>query len=611
MAIGKFGNKKITRYVIIAGVSFISLGIAIVFNKWVDNLFLSVISLWKGKPPAPQWPDKLHLIGVDILLTGVLIVVIGWLVLSEWPRLVALKQNKYVPLMVSIGEILLIWLLMIVNEFSFSYIANEVDILPLARQFFEHDWLPNDWYLNLDFGYRYLFNLTFGFLIPWLGFEYGVYLGRLLVYLVLAIAIYIFFRTLRLRFSFGILVLLLFLHHQSLIAGEWIVGGFETKTISYAFVFLSLSFFYRKRYLPGFAFAGAAISFHIIVGCYALFCIVVATLLNKAWRSEWRLYIKHSWPFFITGYFGLQAIIEQLLWQSDVDPRVWEIYIQFRVPHHVLPAAWDGNLWIGELVLATGLFLILYFVGKSNLTRFVAAYALGSVVLFLFGLAIYFWGEINLLRFYWFRFPDVMVPFMGVVLITLFLNDIGDGRLIIRILPHRFQPEIQRVLGRVIPIILISGTMVIVFHSLYQLQTEFEYSRQHNTSQRLLALEWISENAPKQAIFLVDPTMPDFYIYAQRAQFVSWKHLPDSAVDILEWYKRIKLCNGNRSPDKSGFDVFEELSSNFYHLDEDQIRQIANLYEINYYLGLPDQQLTFEPVYSNLYFTVYKVDDTR
>jgi hypothetical protein len=611
MVIEKFGNKMFTKYLIIVGVSFIILGTAIVFNKWVDNLFLSFLSLWKGKPPIPLWLDKLHLLGVDILSTGILIVVIGRLVLSEWPKLVALKQNKYVSLMVPIGEVLLIWLLMIVNEFSFSYIENEGDILPLARQFFEHNWLPNDWYLNLDFGYRHLFNLTFGFLVPWLGFEYGVYIGRLLIYLILAIAIYIFFKTLRLRFSFGILVLLLFLNHQSLIAGEWIVGGFETKTISYAFVILSLSFFFRKRYLMGFAFAGAAISFHIIVGCYALFCIAVATVLNKAWRSEWRLYIYHTWPFFITGYFGLQAIIEQLFLQSDVDPRVWEIYIQFRVPHHVLPAAWDGNLWIGELVLATGLFLILYFIGKSNATRFVAAYALGSVSLFLFGLAIYIWGEMNLLRFYWFRFPDVMVPFMSAVLITLFLNDIGDGRRIIRVLPHRFLSEIQIILRRVIPVILISATMVIVFQSLYQLQTEFKYSRQHNTTPRLSALEWISENTPKQAIFLVDPTMPDFYIYAQRAQLVSWKHLPDSAADILEWYERIKLSNGNRSPDKNGYDSLEELSSNFYHLDEDQIWQIANLYGINYYLGLPDQQLTFEQVYSNLDFTVYKVDDIR
>ena len=513
--------------------------------------------------------------------------------------------------MAPIGDILLIWLLIIAKTFSFSYIANEVDVLPSAKQFVEHDWLSNDWCLNLDIGYRHLFDFTFGTLVSWLGFEYGSYFGRLLVYILLAIAIYIFFRTLRLRLSFGLLILLLFLNHQSLIAGEWIVGGLETKTIGYAFVILSFSSFFRKRYLMGFAFAGAAMSFHILVGCYALFCIAVATLLNRAWRSEWRLYINYSWPFFITSYFGLQAVIKQLLPQSDVDAtRAWEIYVQFRVPHHVLPAAWDGNLWIGILVLATALFLIMYSIGKSNATRFVAAYALGSVSLFLFGLVIYTWGEMHLLRYYWFRFPDVMIPFMSAVLIALFLNDIGDGRLVIYTLPHRFQTGIQTILRRVAPIIVISATILIIFQSLYRLQTECKYFQQHNAEPRLSALEWISENTPTQAIFLVDPSISDFYIHAQRAMFVSWKHSPQSAVDILEWYERIKLCNGNRFPDKSGFNSLEELRANFYNLDEDQIRQIANSYGISYYVGFPHQRLTFGRVYSNSYFTVYKVNDT-
>lgn len=528
--------------------------------------------------------------------------------MSNW---VSLKQNKFVLIMAPIGAILLVWLLITVKVFSFSYMPNEVDVLPSAKQFVEHDWLSNDWYLNLDIGYRHPFNLIAGTLVSWLGFEYGAYLGRLLIYLLLAIAIYIFFRTLRLRLSFGLLVLLLFLNRQSLVAGEWIVGGADTKTISYAFVILSFSFFFRKRYLLGFAFAGAAMFFHILVGSYAFFCIAVATLLNKTWRSEWRLLIYHSWPFFITGFLGLQAVVKQVFSDRNVDAtRAWEIYVQFRVPHHLLPSVWQGKLWISKIVLATGLFLIMYFLSKSNVIRFVAAYAMGSVLLFLVGLAIYSWGEMHFLKYYWFRFADVMVPFMSAVLIILLLNDIGDGCLIIHALSHGFQSRIKTTLRHVAPIIFILATIVIIFQSLYQLHTEFKYFHQHNVEPRRSTLEWISKNTPKQAIFLVDPTISDFYIYAQRAMLVSFKHSPQSAMDILEWYERIKLINGNRSPKKTGFNSQEELHNNFYYLDEDQIRQIANSYGISYYLGLPHQQLTFESVYSNSYSTVYKVNDT-
>jgi hypothetical protein len=610
MIIKEFRNKTVARFVIITGVFLIVLGAAILSNKWVDNLFLSIFSTWKGQLPAPDWLDKLHLLGVDVLLAG-MIVVSDWLVPSLWDRAASLKQNRFFLLIAPIGEIILIWLLITVNEFSFYYINNEVDVLPSAKQFVDRNWLPNDWYLNLDIGYRQPFNFIFGHLVSWLGFETGTYLGRLLFYLIFGIAIYIFFRALRLRFSFGLLALLLFLNQHSLIAGEWMVGGAETKTVAYAFVILAFTFFFRKRYLLGFASAGAAVSFHILVGCYALFCIAVATLLNRDWRSEWRLYLTHSWPFFITSYFGLQAAIKQLPPQGNVDAtRAWEIYVQFRNPHHLLPTAWDGNLWIVILVLATGFFLIMYTIGKSNATRFVAAYASGSVLPFLFGLALYAWGETHLLRFYWFRFPDVMIMFMSAILIALILNDISYGRDIIHTLPHRLQTGLETILSGMAPIIIIYATILIILRSPYQLQAEFKYFQQNNTEPRMATLEWISENTPKQAIFLVDPAMSDFYIYAQRAMFVSWKHSPQSAADILEWYERIILCNGNRLPNKSGFNSLEELRTNFYNLHEAQIRQIANSYGISYYLGLPQQGLTFERVYSNSYFTVYKVNDT-
>ena len=74
---------------------------------------------------------------------------------------------------------------------------------------------------------------------------------------------------------------------------------------------------------------------------------------------------------------------------------------------------------------------------------------------------------------------------------------------------------------------------------------------------------------------------------------------------------RIILCNGSRLPEKNGFDSVEELQSNFYKLNEEQIRQIADSYGISYYLGLPSQGLSFEMVYSNQSFAVYKINDNN
>ncbi|MBC8490602.1 MAG: hypothetical protein H8D45_31690, partial [Bacteroidetes bacterium] len=360
MIVNKLAFKISRKLTVIAGITLIILGAIMYKTKWINRLLISLVALWKEEISPQYWTAKIQMLGVDVLLIGIIIVVLGLLIFPRWTFL---KQNKLVQL---IGKIGVIWLLIVAKVFTFSNTVNEIDVLPSAKQFVAPNWLSNDWYLNLDIGYRHVFNSILGTIVSWQGFQYGSYVARLLVYLLLAIAIYILFRTLCLKFSFGLLILLLFLGNQSLIAGEWIVGGVDTKTISYAFAILSFSFFLRKRYLLGFAFAGAATSFHILVGIYALFCILVATLLNKTWRLDWRRYIYNSWTFFITGFWGLQAIVKQLLADSKVDAaKAWAIYVNFRVPHHVLPSSWNGYLWIAKLTLATALFLTIYFWCKS------------------------------------------------------------------------------------------------------------------------------------------------------------------------------------------------------------------------------------------------------
>jgi len=335
------------------------------------------------------------------------------------------------------------------------------------------------------------------------------------------------------------------------------------------------------------------------------FCTAIAVLLNKTWRSEWRQYIRQSWPLFITGLFGFLAVINQLLPQSNVDATsAWEIYVQYRVPHHMFPTAWVGHFWVVNLVLATGLFLTMYLVGKSRATRFVAAYALGSVSLFLIGLTLYSWGDIYSLRYYWYRFPDVMIPFLAPVLIALLLNDFAGGSLSINALSQIVQTRLRLILNRGGPIILTVVTLLIIWQTMQQIQTKLNYLERDNRP----VFEWIAENSPRQAIFLVDPTVSDFYIHAQRAMFVSFKHAPQSAADILEWYNRIKLANGNQTPKRRGLASRKELQANFYNLSEEQIRKMADSYGISYYLGLTEQQLSFEREYSDSRYTVYKIE---
>jgi hypothetical protein len=618
-----FENKTIAIIEGIAGGILVFLGTVIILSKRVDDLFLSIISFLIRKPSTSLWPAELQMSAVGLLVIGVLVmgpfILPYWGILrgnkyllqlaQQWERL---KQNRVVVILTPIGAILFMTIYIIVKEFSFNFIGNELDILPTIMQFADHyhSWLPNDWYLNINTAYRQLFGFLFGPLVSRLGFENGAYLGRIIVWLLIAIAIYIFFKTLHLRPWFGILVLLIFLNHQSLVAGEWIVGGLETKPIAYAMVFLSLAFFLRKRYFWGFVFAGAAMSFHVLIGIYALLCIGAALILNKPWRNDWRLVLKNSWPLLITGAFGLWAVVGQLLPQKGINlGQAWLIYVEYRVPEHVLPSAWSpwGNPWEIELALAAGFFLIMYFLSNSKMGRFVAAFSLGSVCLFLVGLVIYALGNAPLLRFYWFRFPDVMVPFMSLLLIVLFLNDFADRHITKSSRFQRMQFEFQTMF-RLMPLVIIAFLIITMVQQTNRFLSSYQASQHPNPPVILSALDWISKNTPKQAIFLVDPTESDFYVYAQRAMFVSWKSSPESAPEILEWYKRIIFCNknGDLGPYR-GRAAVQLLEYNFYRLKETQIKHIADLYGIDYYLGLANQKLSFERVYSDSTYAIYKI----
>ena len=615
----RFKIKTVPLVEVISGAILVVLGTGILSNNWVDNIFLSLISFWKSRPPAAHWLGNLHIIGIVLVVAGYILV--GLFIIPYWDRFLKtklvlqlalkwepIKQVKVIGTIISIIGVSIIWILITVEEFSFSFMGNETDILPSILQVANHAWLPNDWYLNLYTSYRQLFGLIFGQLIYVFGFVNGAYIGRLIVYLLLAIALFFLFKSIHLCPWYGILVLILFLSHQSLAAGEWVVYGLDAKTIAYALVFLSFTLFLRKRYLLGYAFAGAAISFHVLVGIYALICILFASVLNKSWRTDWRLYIKNVWPFFITGIFGIWSVIEQLIPVNGVDlQRAWDIYAYYRIPQHVMPFTWTTVPWKAELAVATVFFLLVFFLSSSKTIRFIAAFALGSVSLFLIGLIIFAYRDTQLLSYYWFRFPDVMVPFMSLVLVALLFNNYAIGDLIKNPIYQKLSQGFHFILRLVPPIIL--GIFIIVLaQQTNRLHTSYEDSLVNDPETILPAFGWISSNTPNSAVFLVDPTVEDFYIYAQRAMFVSWKSAPQSAGAILEWCKRIKLCNGNGDLAKgnSGISVYE-IHTNYYKLDETQIRQIADEYGINYYVGLADQKLTFKRVYSDSIYAVYAI----
>ncbi|GAB4503560.1 MAG: hypothetical protein Fur0043_05520 [Anaerolineales bacterium] len=509
-----------------------------------------------------------------------------------------------------IGAITLLWILIITKVFTLSFYDNEYDTLPDARQDVHPEWLPEDWYLNLDIGYRSLFNLMAGNLVNLLGFRNGAYVSRGIGYLAVAMGVYLLFRTVKIRFSLAFLCLFFFLKSQSLVAGEWILGGAETKTLSYAFVFLALACFLQKKYLTAFALSGLAASFHVLVGFYALFCTAVAILLNKEWRCEWQKILLNAWPVAITGINGIKVLLTQSFSSASPDADSgWMIYVTYRVPHHLYPATWEGWEWIARFGLGILLFGLLLVWQKSNSAKFLATYGWASAGLFLVGRLIYISGKTTLLRYYWFRFPDTMIPFLTTLLSAYILERILDSQLTLPRLTVKQQIQVRLMLKWAFQLGVVALLIISMWLSTSRLHQELQdLKKAESTDPLLTTMRWISVNTPRQAVFLINPSILEFYIYAERAVFVTWKTSPQTAPDMLEWYHRLLLCNGGQPPYRSGYASTMELQNNFYALDEEQINRIVQRYDIDYYLGSSQQNLSFERVYSNSSFTLYKID---
>jgi hypothetical protein len=535
----------------------------------------------------------------------------------------ATAARRYRPTVV-FGQLLLILVTIVGAFYAGALLSNDQDILPSARHFADRDWIPGDWYLNLHIPYRYLVDAILGPLVVAFDFDQAALITRLVVYALLVPATYFFFRSVGLRFSVMLVILYVFIRHQSLIAGEWILGGAEAKSFAYGFVLLAAAAFVTQRYLLAFAFAGAAISLHVLVGVYALFCATGAMLLN--YDSYWpqrRDIFSRSWVLPVTGAFGIYAVITQLGAKAGpAAAKAAEIYVRFRVPHHVFPGAWGGRMRLIEVLLAAiALCVLMYLHGRSRASRFIAAYALCSTVLFMTGLGIYFAGDIPLLKYYWFRFPDVMVPLMSWVLLATIINDLADGEAPFRRLPRlnsvlaAAAAPLQRAWPKMFAAAAIGVIALSVFHLLpsrgQQQRTasagDDAATASDNFANDRIAIQpmyaWIARHTPRDSVFLVDPMRSDFYMWAERAMFVSFRHSPQTETDIAQWYERLTLCNGGRAPQVKG-----EITPHFYSLDQAAIRDIAVRYGLDYYVGRARQPLTFERVYSVNGFTLFKID---
>lgn len=466
---------------------------------------------------------------------------------------------------------------------------NESHYLPKAKHLWDSRFAPGDLFLE-SHDSHFLSSMFAGLLARWLPLVAVAWLGRLVSWLLLAWSWQRLRRSLELSPAVGALALtgwLLAVHYGNW-AGEWVVGGFEAKTVAYPLVLLGLASMIAGKWHWVWLWMGAAMAWHPLVGGWAGLSVGLVWLFQPDLPR--RVYQQLPW---LAGgaALGIVGVLPALSGLSgpDVVDRVSaaQVHVYLRLPHHLSPQLFAGERhWAAAINLTLFIAVTVLFwrtneqqhsqrpAGSAHLLR-VAWLAVGFALI---GLAID--GLLSrvrpdiaarLLRFYWFRWSDIAVPLASLLLLWQWLARPLKSTCDVRGGAQPQAPAGKVAMSRIhFMRAVCAGLLTLLTVVALASQLHLGPERTIPAADRLVVdsvgknvidsdryvdwlavCEWIRENTPPDSLWLTPKYQQSFKWHAQRAEVVSWKDVPQDNASVIEWYHRMEQCAPPRADDGS------------------------------------------------------------
>ncbi len=477
--------------------------------------------------------------------------------------------------------------------------VNEPYYLGKAIHFWNPAWVPNDFFLNSADTHQ-VFYFTFGWLALFVPPLVLAWVGRLLTWGLLAWAWQ------RLSFAvvprpwFAILTAALFvgLLERFHMAGEWVIGGVEAKGFAYVLVFLGVEALVRDRWNRAWLLLGAAAAFHVLVGGWAAVAAGMAWLHSGKERPR----LKSMLPALIGGFLlSLPGLVPSLglTWGVDAETvrQANVIYVFERLSHHLAPTLIPPVFIYRFVGLVAVLGLLDWLLPADPSRRRLRGFTLGVLAIATMGAMIGLWVTdqalaAGLLRFYWFRLSDVVVPLTVSLLI-------GYG--IVQLLASR--PRLAK--GTLVVAVVLAGIHVGGYAWTRALPTtpKADYGRVVYWPWRD-ACAWIADSGqiPSDARFITPLMVHTFKWYAGRSEVANWKDIPQDSQSILEWWARVHDIDIGHLGEVDSY-----MPDSVAELGVDRLRQLGKKYEADYVLTRRTPPLPLEVVYENEVYCVYRL----
>jgi hypothetical protein len=517
---------------------------------------------------------------------------------------------------------------------------NEADVLPLARQSVDPNWIPHDWYLTQDAGYRFVFHRVAGPLVRDLGFVPAALAGRAACYALVAVGLAVVGSAIGLRPWMLVLavIALLSLHgKQSTTGGEWFVGGFEAKAVAWGLVLLAIGAALYGRYATAALLAGLAASFHVLVGGW-MSLVLWGWFLSVARGG--RPITDRTWLATLArcavGTALGAAFAVPPLWTHlsaappmHANPSPSYVYVFLRLPHHLSPASWQPTAWM-QLTMFAAMFLASLWLlrrvpsahsiptadsGSSSPRRPEVRLALLvtlALLPFLGGLLIApFDGNGTLLRYYPFRVGGALLPLGAYLLAALAVQRSAA------MLPSRVRYAFTALI-----VAALTGSFVMTSEMFREnLATIAEASapgggRGTDGEEWAAACGAVRVLTPAGAVVVTPPAGgADFTWRTGRARVANFKLMPQNPRAIVEWYGR--MCDLAGGADLAALpgqfakydaeDFRDAVTSGFKSLSTRDASRLMEKYGARHLLTTSDHVLDLPVLYRNARYTLYAV----
>jgi hypothetical protein len=514
---------------------------------------------------------------------------------------------------------------------------NETHYLLKAKHYWDPSYCPGDMFLDsADAHLTYYW--TVGWLTLWMPLGAVAWVSRIAAWLLIAVGWMRLSReitTARWAAALSALVWVVLMDTCDF-AGEWVVGGLhgkggaESKCYAYGLVLFGLADLAAGRWKRPWLWFGAAAAMHVLVGGWAVIA-ALGVLLGES--RDRRPSLASLLPaLFCGGLLALPGLVPALAldWNAPPDQaaEAARIYVYERLPHHLSPTSQAPADFLrratrfGILVVAFAAITVWLARhpasdGVSDAQRRdaqrrdalmrIVRFAAVALVLSCMGLAIALAGSsapdwaAKWLRFYWFRQADVVVPAAVALEAIAILTDAWRAS---------SQPSARRA--------HVAVTLAMLFCSFHiariainhaQSPTPPALGRTEDPAAWLAACDWIRTHAQPDAICLIPRHAQSFKWYAQRADVVNWKDIPQDAAGVIEWRRRIR----DVYPTIAGPDGPLVLNSP-EQWGPARVLDVARRYHANYViarseppLGLPEAYSVASPETGEGY-SVYKID---